>query len=67
MVAKILYGAGFVISRAFYWTGLVLCLPFLAVGMAFDGLADNLKGDWRRGREQNWLWRWARSRSNEGR
>jgi hypothetical protein len=36
-------------------------VPFILF-CVFDGMASDLSGEWRRGRDQNRLWRWARDR-----
>lgn len=44
--------------------GLLLAIPsFLVFVVVYNlqKIADDLAGEWRRGREQNWLWRWARN------
>jgi len=40
--------------------GCVLAVPFLIVAGILFKVADDLDGEWRRGRRQNALWRWAR-------
>jgi hypothetical protein len=56
-LAGIMRGASLVLL----WTAITVAAPFSFIGMWLDRRADDLSDPFRRGRKQNWLWRWAHS------
>lgn len=57
---KILQLAAYGIGTAFLVLAFVVAAPFALLGVLFLKSADDLEAGWRRGRQQNWLWRFAR-------
>lgn len=51
------------IANVCFAVAFVLAAPFVIVGSFFDECANDLAAEWRRGRKQNWLWRWASKRT----
>lgn len=48
------------LAHLFLWCAFVVAAPFGLLAIFFHDRADDLEAGWRRGRKQNWLWRWAR-------
>lgn len=57
MIATAVHG----IATVFLAIGIALAAPFWIIGAWLNDRADDLEGGWRRGRKQNWLWRFARA------
>jgi hypothetical protein len=59
-MAKVLFYIAKSFAAIFISLAVVLAaVPFILF-CVFDGVASNLSGEWRRGRDQNRVWRWAR-------
>lgn len=56
-MSKVVHG----LAVIFFAAGIAVAAPLWIIGGWLDDRADDLRGGWRRGRKQNWLWRFARA------